>query len=108
MSALFDGMATVLTDVFGADVTYIPAVGSERVVKSVFRKEPVEAEGPDGHQVLVTAPSWTVPLHLVSEVARGDRIRVSDGTLYEVQNVWPSGSPAEDARVICELFEVPT
>ncbi|MBT9387023.1 hypothetical protein KM176_24495, partial [Pseudooceanicola sp. CBS1P-1] len=90
----------------GAPVTYLPQGGSARVVQSVFRRMPVDATDPDGHPVLVTSPSWSVPRDLVPELRRGDQIRPGDGLTYEVQNVWPSGSPATDARLICELFEV--
>ncbi len=99
-------MAGLLTETFGGPVTYTPAGGAPRVIASVFRRTPVEATDPEGHAVLVTTPTWTVPRALVPEVKRGDRIVPGDGLTYEIRNVWPSGSPAADARVICELFEV--
>lgn len=104
--SLFDGMAGVLTDVFGAPVTYTPQGGVARQIHSVFRRQPVEAVDPDNHPVLVVSPTWTVPKTLAPEVAAGDRIEPGDGKNYEILNVWPSGSPASDARVLCELFEV--
>ncbi|NVK57322.1 MAG: hypothetical protein HWE26_17095 [Alteromonadaceae bacterium] len=106
MTSLFDGMAGLLIDVFGGPVTYTPEGGTPRDIISVFRREPTEATDSEGHDVLVMAPTWTVTHALAPEVKRGDRILPADGITYEIQNVWPSGSPAVDARVICELYEV--
>ncbi len=104
--SLFDDKAGLLTEVFGASVTYTPKGGVARQIHSVFRRQPVEAVDPDNHPVLVVSPTWTVPKTLAPEVAAGDRIEPGDDRIYEIQNVWPSGSPAADARVLCELFEV--
>lgn len=102
MAGLFDGVATALSEVFGAAVTYTPAGGSARSVQSVLRRTPVTAIGPDGVDVLVVAPTWRVRRDLVPEVARDDRVEDSDGA-FRVVNVWPQGSPAVDAHLVCEL-----
>lgn len=95
----------MLSDVFGAEVIYTPAGGAARTVQSVLRRTPVVATGPDGIDVLVTAPSWRVRRDLVPEIRRGDT--VSDGgTPLRVVNVWPQGSPAADAHLLCELEEM--
>ncbi|MCA2014384.1 hypothetical protein LCM17_23035 [Cereibacter sphaeroides] len=105
MSGLFDGIASMLSDVFGAEVIYNPAGGAARAVQSVLRRTPVVARGPDGVDVLVTAPSWRVRRDLVPEIRRDDT--VSDGgTPLRVVNVWPQGSPAADAHLLCELEEM--
>lgn len=106
MTSLFDGMAGLISGVFGRpDIVYIPANGMERMVQSIFRETPVEAQNSEGVAVLVTSPSWRVERHLVPEIARGDRIEPRNGKRYRIQNVWPSGSPAADAAVLCELTE---
>ncbi|WP_370342890.1 head-tail joining protein [Pararhodobacter marinus] len=102
MSGLFDGIASMLSDVFGTEVTYAPTGGAPRAVQSVLRRSPVVATGPDGVDVLVTSPSWRVRRDLVPELRRGDLVEDAQGTL-RVLNVWPQGSPAADAHLICEL-----
>lgn len=103
MTRLFDGMAGLVAGVFGAPVTYQPAGGAPRSVQSVFRDQPVEAMDPDGHPVLIVSPSWRVEAGLVPELARGDRILAPNGKTYAILNTQPTGSPASDAAVICEL-----
>ncbi|MFN7051351.1 MAG: hypothetical protein ACK4NH_04465 [Gemmobacter sp.] len=44
--------------------------------------------------------------HLVPELAKGDRIHPGNGRSYAVLNFEPTGSPATDAAVICELERV--
>lgn len=104
--ALFDGVAGLLSDVFGDPVTYLPQAGGTQSVVSVFRRQPTEGVDSDGHPVLILAPTWRVRSDLVPGVKRGDQIRPGDGRLYEVMNVQPSGSPGSDAFFICELYEV--
>lgn len=108
MTSIFDGLAGILSDpaIFGAPVTYRPQGGSARVVDSVFRRTPIEAEDSLGRAVLTVAPTWRVRHDLVPEVSRGDQIDPGDGNLYEICNVQPTGSPAADAFVLCELYEV--
>lgn len=106
MTRLFDGMAGLLSDVFGSPVTYRPQGGGARVVQSVFRRQPTEDVGADGHSILVLAPTWRVRSDLCPEVRRGDQIEPGDGRTYEVLNVQRTGSPAADAMLVCELYEV--
>lgn len=105
MTNAFDGMATALAGVFGAPVTYTPQGGAQRMVQSILRRRPVSAIGPDGVDVLITAPTWRVRRDLVPEIARGDLVGDAQGSL-RVLNVWPQGSPAADAHLICELEDV--
>lgn len=102
MTGLFDGMAGALSQTFGASVLYTPASGTSRTVVSVFRRMPVRAMGPDGTEVLLSSPSWRVRSNLVPELRRGDRVDAA-GSGWRVLNVWPQGSPAADAHLICEL-----
>lgn len=105
MSSIFAGMSGIAADILGDPVTYTPDGGSPRDVVSILRRTPVRAIGPDGVDVLVTAPSWRVRRDLVPEIQRGDT--VSDGGApLRVVNVWPQGSPAADAHLICELEDV--
>jgi len=105
MTSIFAGMSGIAGAILGGPVTYTPAGGEPRVVRSILRRTPVRVIGPDGVDGLVTAPTWRVARDLVPEVARGDM--VSDGgTPLRVLNVWPQGSPATDAHLICELEEM--
>lgn len=103
---LFDGMASVLSEVFGAEVIYTPAGGAARSVQSIFREQPIEAQDQDGHPVLITAPTWRVRRDLVPAVARGDRIAPGNGKTYAIHNITSSGSTASDGNLICELERV--
>ena len=106
MTGLFDGVAGLLADVLGAPVTYTPAGGAPRTIQSLFREAPVEAIDADNHPALTVAPTWRVQRHLVPELAHGDRIQPGNGRPYIVQNPHPSGSPAEDGFLICELERI--
>lgn len=105
MTTVFDGMATKLAGVFGAPVAYTPDGGPPRDVLSILRRTPVRAIGPDGVDVLVTAPSWRVRRDLVPEIRRGDMVSDGVGPL-RIVNIWPQGSPAADAHLLCELEEM--
>lgn len=103
MPSIFDGMSGILSGVLGDAVTYLPQVGASREINSIFREAPIEVEGADGQIVRIDAPTWRVRRDLVPEVRRGDRISPSDGRLFHVMVVHPTGSPARDAFLICEL-----
>ena len=102
MTALFDGLSGIASAILGGPVPYTPAGGATRNVQSILRRLPVQAIGPDGVDVLITAPTWRVRGDLVPEVRRGDLVEDAQGTL-RVLNVWPQGSPAADAHLLCEL-----
>ena len=106
MTRLFDGMTGIAASVFGAPVIYCPQDGEDRAIQSILRRTPVRAVGPDGHEVLITSPTWRVRRDLVPELQRGDLVE-GGGHSYRVLNVWPQGSPAPDAHVVCELDEEP-
>ena len=103
MPSIFDGMASVVNSVLGDPVTYITKHGAVSSVHSMFRDGPVEAIDEDGHPVIITSPSWRVRKMDVPHIARDDRIIAPNGRTYQILNVSPSGSPAADAMVICEL-----
>lgn len=107
MTALFDGVASLMTGVFGRAIVYHPAKGSSRPVESIFREVPIDVVGADGQEVRIVAPTWRVQRDLAPEVRRGDRITVPDGRTLAVMVVHPTGSPASDAFLVCELQEVP-
>lgn len=102
MSRIFAGMTGLAAGILGAPVPYTPAGGAARTVQSILRRTPVRVIGPDGVDVLVTSPTWRVRRDLVPELRRGDRVADSEGPL-RIVNVWPQGSPAPDATLICEL-----
>lgn len=105
MVGVFDGLAELLSDVFGNSVTYQPVAGATRDVQSAFREKPIEVAGADGQIVRIDAPSWRVCRTLVEDPRRGDQILLSDGRIFTVQVVHRSGSPAHDAFWICEMQE---
>lgn len=109
MTSVFDGMAGVLNGVFGAPVAYQPAGGSSVPLLGVFRRDPIEVSGEDGHQLWIMLP--TVKLHRsdVPAIRRGDLIMpsIDPGKTYKVVNSPETASPASDAFVICELELLP-
>jgi len=108
MSAIFDGMATVLNDVFGAVVTWTPSGGEAVEITGRFRAEPVRVADEDGREFLMTAPSLRVTRPAADDLAEGDEIAPGNGKTYRILNSHPSGSPAVDAFVIFELEQVTT
>jgi hypothetical protein len=105
--SLFDGMAGVLNGVFGAPVTYLPAGGIPRDIRSIFRETPITIGGSDGGDVLIEAPTWRVSKADLAGAARGDRIALPDGRVFRVLNRIGTGSPAADAFILHELELVP-
>lgn len=104
----FAGMAAALNSVFGDDVTLTDLTGASTTVKAVFRETPVEIEAADGRTMQIVAPTLRVRRDLVPAVARDWTVipaRVSPRS-FQILQVWPSGSPADDAFVICELEEI--
>lgn len=99
-------MTGVLARVLGAPVIYRPVSGPPVTVRSIFREQPVEVTGEDGHPVLIEGPSWRVARNLVAAPARGDEIETADGRRWRVLNRIGSGSPAGDAFFVCELEKV--
>lgn len=106
MASVFEGVSSLICDVLGAPVTYLPQGAAARVIGSVFRLAPLEEVDPDGRAVLITSPTWSVPKSAVPDLAAGDQISPGNGRTYEICNFAPSGSPASDAMMICELREV--
>jgi hypothetical protein len=109
--SLFDGMAGVLTGVFGAPTTYRPKGDVARTVDAVCRNGPIEVTDAEGHTVMILSPTLRVRRDLAPELARGDIVLPSApvtmaGRTFEVINMLPSGSPAQDSFLIAELEEV--
>lgn len=107
MTRVFDGMAGILNNVFGAPVLYVPQTGAARSVQSIFRETPITISGPDGGDVLIVAPTWQVPRTLLIDVRRNDQIEVSGGRLFKILNQITTGSPATDAFIVYELEALP-
>lgn len=104
MTALFDGVSGLLSDVFGASVTYLPASGDPIAVGSIFREAPIEVMGADGAPILITDPTWKLERGKISpDPARGDRIRTGDGRLWLIQSRHVTGSPASDRFLLYQL-----
>lgn len=105
MTGIFDGMAGILTGVFGSTVQFAPRYGPMRDVAGVFRETPVEVTGADGQIVVIEAPTWRVPRDLVPEIRRDDLIRLEDARIFRITVVHKAASPARDAFLLCELHE---
>lgn len=110
MPSIFDGMAGLLNDVFGDPVTFQPVSGITQQVQAVFRTEPIEVTGSDGHVVLIIAPTLRVMRNVLPGIGRGDLVKPSstaaEGKTFRVLNRIQTASPAVDAFFVCELEEV--
>ena len=104
MPALFDGVTSLLNDVFGDPVTHISGNGIETTVQSVFRKTPVKVADADGREILLLSPWWRVSQDaLPTRPRRLDQILAPDGKRYRIESVWEGGADAADAHLVCEL-----
>ncbi len=103
MTGIFDGLAGLLSDVFGGPVTHTPAGGADRAICGIFRAGPVDLVGDDGRTVLDVAPTLRVTSPTGTSIAVGDTIRPAGGALYRVLNRVPGGSPASDAFIVFDL-----
>ncbi|AEM40570.1 head-tail joining protein [Ketogulonicigenium vulgare] len=106
MTALFDGVAGLLTGTFGTVVEYRRDGRMEWTdIPSTFREQPIEVTDAEGRDVLIIAPTWRVIHRLVPDLKRDDLVRPASGKVYRVVNFDPTGSPAADAQVLCQLEE---
>lgn len=106
MTALFDGMAGALNEVFGAPVLYRPLAGEVAVIQSVFRTEPVTVLDQDGGAVVIAEPTWRAPKDKVFGAVRGDLIEPGDAKTYRILRRIPNPSPATDAFAVFAMEEV--
>ena len=109
MSSPLDGMGRIQNVLFGASVTLTNLVGVPTVLTAVFRERPIDIMVDDGRPMTVVTPSLSVRRDLVPGIARGWIVApaaVAPRT-FRVLRPWPSGSPASDAFIICELEEIP-
>jgi hypothetical protein len=101
-------MAGAMADTFGAPVLYTPKTGDPKTVHAILRESPIEVAGEGGHSVLIMSPTLQVPKTALAAIKRGDRVASvsAPDSVFVVVNKLPSGSPASDAMVICELERV--
>lgn len=105
MTGIFDGMAGVLNDVFGAPVMHTPAAtGLPVEVQGIFRRDPITVADEDGREFLVSSPSLRVERPDAVGIVVGDVIEVSGGDRFTVLNAQrATPSPASDALIVFEL-----
>lgn len=109
MAGVFDGVAGVLTGVFGAPVVYQPKSGAAPVtISAVFRRRPILVQDQSGGDVWVLSPTMRVRRDLLPAIARGDLVQPSTvpGKTFRVLNRLPDISPAADGFLMVELEEV--
>lgn len=103
MTGLFDGVAGLLSDVFGSTVTLASQAGFSSQIQAVIRSEPVPLVAPDGRTTLDMRPEMRVTSGIAAEICSGDSIITASGKAYRIVARQPSGSPAADAMVIFDL-----
>lgn len=107
MTSIFDGVASVIGSVLGAEVICIPRGGlAVSVEGAIFREEPLTLTNAEGFDSLVEAPTLRLS-RAVMALAKGDEVRVG-ARVFRVRNKIGTGSPAADAFVVYELEEITT
>lgn len=103
MTALFDGLGTLLAETFGEHVTTTSVFHGTREVLGMLRRDPIEATDDQGRAVLITAPTLRVPQAEAQNIDRGDLVIAPDGRRYRVMAQIESASPAADKLITFEL-----
>lgn len=99
---LFDGVTSMLDDVFGSEVTVTPEGGAARVERLVFREGPFVVEN-DGVSFTTVLPTLSGDRRKIADLVDGGTVDPGNGKIYRCLSALPSGSPAEDARLTIEL-----
>ena len=107
MASIFDGMAGVLNDVFGARVTVTPPGGSSLNVHGIFREEPAGVVLADGREDIVSLPTLSIQKGSAAIAVKWVVApEIAAPRTFRVLRVLPSRSPAADALIICHLEEI--
>lgn len=97
MAGIFDGLASVIDGVVGADINWTPDGGSATTLRGIFRQNPVAIASDDGGETPETQPTVEIRQPEADAIARGDTIAPGDGHTYTVLASQPHRSPASDA-----------
>lgn len=106
MTSVFDGLAGVLNQVFGAPVQWVSADLGAIEVQAVFREDPVRIADEDGSEFLLKQPSLRVQRPMADQIMDGDTINPGNGKSYRVGAGHPTGSPALDSFIVFELEDL--
>lgn len=106
MTSLFDGMAGLLTDVFGGPVTITPVGGAPQAARGVFREVPVDDDLADGRPGVSIVPVLRLQKPLSDSLTKNARLVLPDGRQFILLRPVPGGSPAADGFVAWELEPV--
>lgn len=106
MTSLYDGLAGVLNDIFGAPVKHTTKAGVCRELRGVFRREPDEYVDDEGRAVVVVGPSLRLQKSDAANVKVGDVIEIEGGARFQVTGWRPNISPAADAFILFDLEAV--
>lgn len=94
-TALFDGVARMLNDTFGARVTIYPGGGGAVEITAVVRDRQVDVGGEDEEPVAAAMTIMRALKADVVDLVAGDRVE-ANGVTYEVEHRPPAESPADD------------
>lgn len=105
--SVFDGLAGVLDDAFGAPVAWTAAPAGPVTIFGVFREEVLDEAIADGRPDTLAVPMLRVR-KTVAQLARGHLVQPSaaPGRSFIVLRVIPPSSPAADAFRLYILEEV--
>jgi hypothetical protein len=106
--SLFDGMTALFENIFDGVAMLHQEGGAEIPLRGIFREEPVEVPGVDGHTTMSVAPILKVRGEFARLLERGSRVSVEErpGEMFEVLVIYPTKSPAKDRHHLAVLTGV--
>lgn len=109
MPALFDGIPTILSGVFGDPIDVTPAGGGVREIQGIFRRVPATSGDDYGAGVATTIPQLRAARVDVQDLIPGSLIvpkyGPDVGRQFRVISVLPEKGPAADGFAVVDLEE---
>ena len=96
MTSIFDGLAGVVADVFGAPVTIAPGGASPVTIQAVLRQRQIEVAAEDGEPVIMLETVLRAPSADVATLVEGDLVTDVLGRSWRVRYRLPPDAPSLD------------
>lgn len=110
MPALFDGIPTILSGVFGDPIDVTPAGGEIRQIQGIFRRVPATSGDDYGAGVATTIPQLRASQVDVQDLVPGSVIvpkyGVDAGKQFRVVSMLPEKGAAADNFALVDLEEI--
>lgn len=103
MTTIFEGLSTLVNDVFGAEVVHIGQDSVRSKITARIRTMPHEVEDDNGGSVLAETPMMTCPKDTARPINTGDTVINAAGVRYEIIAPHATSNPSTDATVVFVL-----